>query len=56
LIYFERYQVIQDAIAREKQLKGWVRRKKIELIEAENPRWRFLNEDIMEWPPNIIKE
>ena len=33
-----------NAIDREKQLKGWVRRKKIELIESVNPRWQDLAE------------
>ena len=30
---------IREAIAREKQIKGWLRRKKIALIEKENPQW-----------------
>ena len=30
---------VQSAIAREKQLKGWKRYKKIALIESENPKW-----------------
>ena len=51
LIYFERYQYIQDAYAREKQIKGWTRAKKEALIAQDNPEWRFLNVDIMEWPP-----
>lgn len=42
LIYFEQGQYIQDAIAREKELKGWVRSKKIELIESVNPEWNDL--------------
>jgi putative endonuclease len=41
-------------IAREKEIKGWLRSKKIKLIEKENPTWRFLNKDIMEWPPTKI--
>jgi putative endonuclease len=32
-----------NAIAREKQLKGWARRKKIVLIEKENPTWEDLS-------------
>ena len=35
---------IRDAIAREKQIKGWLRRKKIALIEAQNPVWNDLSE------------
>jgi len=34
LVYYEDYDWIDDAIAREKQLKGWLRRRKIELIES----------------------
>ena len=44
LVYYERYQHIQKAIAREKQLKGWTRAKKIALIETKNPRWEDLAE------------
>ena len=51
LIYFERFQYIDQAIKREKQIKGWTRKKKEDLINEENPGWKFLNEDITEWPP-----
>ena len=44
LVWFERHSYIQDAIAREKQLKGWSRAKKIALIERENPAWVDLSE------------
>lgn len=44
LVYFERYDRVQTAIAREKQLKGFTRAKKIALIEATNPRWQDLSE------------
>ena len=43
LIYYERFQRIIDAIAREKEIKGWRREKKVKLIELENPYWKFLN-------------
>ncbi len=46
LIYFEHFQDISQGIAREKQLKGWRREKKIELIENFNPNWNFLNDNI----------
>jgi len=36
---------INQAIIREKQLKGWLRKKKIELIERTNPYWRDLSKD-----------
>jgi putative endonuclease len=39
LVYFESYQMIGDAIAREKQLKAGNRAKKIALIIAQNPNW-----------------
>ncbi len=42
LIYFEETTNILDAIAREKQLKGWRRSKKIALIEQLNPHWQNL--------------
>ena len=42
LVYVEQYPTARDAIAREKQLKGWRRAKKIALIEAQNPTWRDL--------------
>ena len=52
LVYYERYQHIYDAIDGEKEIKGWVRQKKEELITEENPRWRFLNEEVCScWPP-----
>lgn len=51
LIYFETYYSSGDAFARESQIKGWTRKKKVQLIEIENPDWRFLNADIIEWPP-----
>jgi putative endonuclease len=42
LVYVEEYTRIQDAIVREKQLKGWRRSKKVALIEARNPSWKEL--------------
>ena len=39
LVYYEEFQYILDAIAREKQLKNWHREWKINLIEEENPNW-----------------
>ena len=39
LVYFERFQYILNAIAREKELKDWSRTRKIELIEKANPTW-----------------
>jgi putative endonuclease len=44
LVYYESFNEVQKAIAREKQLKGWTRRKKIALIESANPRWQDIAE------------
>jgi len=44
LVYFERYGLVTRAIAREKELKGWLRSKKIALIVANNPDWKDLSE------------
>ena len=46
LIYWERHQYIQHAIEREKEIKGWKRFKKVNLIDEFNPEWRFLNDDV----------
>ncbi|HEV8454948.1 MAG TPA: hypothetical protein VGQ24_08665, partial [Gemmatimonadales bacterium] len=44
LVYVEVTGNARDAIAREKQIKGWLRCKKLGLIEAENPAWVDLAE------------
>lgn len=44
LVYYEEYQWVHDAIAREKQLKGGSRKKKIDLIVASNPGWNDLSD------------
>lgn len=44
LVYFENFRDGSNAIAREKQIKGGSRKKKIALIEKENPGWRDLSE------------
>jgi putative endonuclease len=46
LIYYEHFNEINQAIAREKQIKGWLRIKKEKLITDFNKDWRFLNNDI----------
>ena len=43
LVYFEDTQDVQAALAREKQIKGWTRAKKLELIEEQNPEWKDLS-------------
>ena len=42
LVYFEEFGDIRDAIAREKQIKGWVRARKVKLIEGRNAAWTDL--------------
>lgn len=45
LVYYEAGNNINTAISREKQIKGWLRIKKIALIEKSNPEWKDLSED-----------
>jgi len=42
LVYYEEFQDVRKAIAREKEIKGWRREKKVALIEQGNPRWKDL--------------
>jgi putative endonuclease len=51
LVWFERNQDVRNAIAREKELKGWRRSKKIALIESVNPTWVDLSRDWYEYEP-----
>src|SRR4051812_37387565 len=46
LVYFEEALTQGAAAKREKQIKGWIRAKKIALIESVNPDWRDLNVDL----------
>ena len=48
LLYFEKFTWVEDAIAREKEIKGWRRQKKINLIKTINQDLEFLN-DLFEW-------
>jgi putative endonuclease len=54
LLYQEHHQYVNNAIAREKEIKGWIRTKKLDLIKSVNPRLKFLNKDVMEWPPAYL--
>lgn len=45
LVYFEETSDVNAALAREKQIKGWVRAKKVALIESSNAEWRDLSEE-----------
>ena len=52
LIYFEEYRYIYNAIAREKEIKGWRKEKKLKLIRTKNPDLFFLNASVCGgWPP-----
>jgi putative endonuclease len=44
LVYYEDFRDTRAAIVREKQIKGWLRSKKIALIESTNPMWQDLSE------------
>lgn len=46
LVYFERFQNVDQAINRENEIKGWSRKKKEELIKTMNPKWDFLNDEV----------
>ena len=45
LVYYEEYNTMEEAIAREKQIKGGSRQKKLELIKDVNPEWRDLYDE-----------
>ena len=45
LVYYENYPTMPEAIAREKQIKGGSRQKKIDLINSMNPKWKDLYEE-----------
>ncbi len=45
LVYFEETNDINDALEYEKRIKGWLRKKKIDLIESMNPSWNDLAKD-----------
>ena len=48
LVYWEDYEYVRDAMAREKEIKGWLRIKKIQLIVSMNPTWKDLSLEL--WP------
>jgi putative endonuclease len=49
LVYYEGFHRIEEAIGREKQIKGGSRKKKMDIINAFNPEWNDLFEDIADW-------
>ena len=51
LVWFEHFEVMTNAIQREKSLKRWPRQWKINLIERDNPHWDDLYPQLAEWTP-----
>ena len=54
LVYYEQYSDPENAIRREKRLKKYKRRWKLELIEKENPQWKDLYEDLVSGLPDQV--
>jgi putative endonuclease len=48
LVWYRAFPRPQDAIAAEKKIKGWLRKKKVALIEKKNPSWKDLGPAVME--------
>lgn len=48
LVWFEQHATMQTAIAREKTIKGWRRKRKLELIEKQNPYWHDLYDALLD--------
>jgi putative endonuclease len=46
LVHVETFGDVRDAIAREKEIKGWNREKKLALIDSANPEWKDLAEEV----------
>jgi len=46
LLYFELTEDVMSALNREKEIKGWLRSKKVNLIRKMNPRWEDLNNEL----------
>jgi putative endonuclease len=53
LMYYEEFQYIEDAIRREKQIKGYRRNKKRALVESQNPKWEDLSEGWFDDPKSL---
>ncbi|MBI4944820.1 MAG: GIY-YIG nuclease family protein [Bacteroidetes bacterium] len=49
LVYYEGFHHIEEAIAREKQIKAGSRKKKEALINSINPEWKDLYDEVLEW-------
>jgi putative endonuclease len=56
LVYYENTGDVIAAIEREKQIEGWVRRKKVALVSSANPQWKDLSEEWTAHPgPEILR-
>jgi putative endonuclease len=53
LVYWEKFQYVRSAIAREKQIKRWKRVKKVQLVVSMNPTWKDLAAD---WFPELKED
>ncbi len=52
LVYHEHFLHVQEAIKREKEIKGWLREKKLRLISSINPYFKSFNKEVVpNWPP-----
>ena len=56
LVYYESTSNVYAALEREKQIKGWLRKKKIALIASMNPEWKDLSEEWYEIPQEENEE
>jgi predicted GIY-YIG superfamily endonuclease len=50
IVYYEVFGNVYNAIAREKQIKGWIRKRKVELIKGMNPEWKDFMIDMLPLP------
>ena len=55
LVYFESFKYVGNAIAREKHIKGWLRKKKTALIESVNPTWEDLSDGWFENQKQVLR-
>ena len=56
LVYYEVTTDVRAAIEREKQIKGWLRKKKVLLIETTNPQWADLSEEWFQGTIHDVEE
>ena len=55
LVHYETFENVNDAIAREKQLKSWLRRKKVALLEERNTDWDDLSSGWFGHPDSSLR-